>query len=119
MMTSGTNPRAVVKRLRHGFQRLLETVVLVLITGLAVVVIAGVLFRKFGAPLVWYDEIASIMLAWLTYYGACLAALHRAHIGFPTLVDSARPALRKVLILVREAVVVAFFALAAWTGWTA
>ena len=41
---------------------------------LAVVVVLGVGFRKFGAALVWYDEVASVLLAWLTYYGAALAA---------------------------------------------
>lgn len=57
---------------------------------LAVVVLVGVVFRKAGASLVWYDEVASILLAWLTYYGAALAALHRAHIGMPTLVARLR-----------------------------
>ena len=31
-------------------------------------------YRKAGASLTWYDEIASILLAWVTYYGAALAA---------------------------------------------
>lgn len=102
---------------RRALERLLEVVVLVLMIGLAVVVIGGVLFRKFGAPLVWYDEVASIILAWLTYYGACLAAFRRAHIGFPNFVESVRPSLRRVLIIAREAVVIGFFAVAAWAGW--
>ena len=45
---------------------LLETFVLALMTSLAVVVLLGVIFRKAGASLVWYDEVASILLAWLT-----------------------------------------------------
>lgn len=102
---------------RRVLERLLEVIVLVLMIALAVVVIGGVLFRKFGAPLVWYDEVASIMLAWLTYYGACLAAFRRAHIGFPNFVESVRPSLRRVLIIAREAVVIGFFALVAWAGW--
>ena len=58
---------------------------------LAVIVVVGVGFRKAGASLVWYDEVASIMLAWLTYYGAALAALSRSHIGMPTLVANHIP----------------------------
>ena len=85
--------------------------------GLALIVVAGVLFRKFGAPLVWYDEVAPIGLAWLTYYGGCLAALRRAHIGFPKLVDAAPPRARLGLLVARECAVVGFFALAAWAGW--
>ncbi|MCB9383449.1 MAG: TRAP transporter small permease subunit [Bryobacterales bacterium] len=84
---------------------------------LAGVVIAGVLFRKLGAPLVWYDEVAPILLAWLTYYAACLAALNRAHIGFSKLVDALPARARMAVTALREMCVIGFFALAAWAGW--
>ena len=61
-----------------------------LVAALAVVVVLGVGFRKAGAALVWYDEAASILLAWLTYYGAALVALTRGHIGVPVLVERLR-----------------------------
>ena len=48
---------------------------------------------------------------------ACLAALARAHIGFPKLVGAVGPKLRVVLIVVREAVIVVFFLVVAWAGW--
>ena len=72
----------------------MEGAVLVLLAGLALVVVVGVGFRKAGAALVWYDEVASILLAWLTYYGAALAALRRAHIGVPTLTQRLRGRVR-------------------------
>jgi len=107
--------------MRQGFQRVfqlaLEFIVLGLTTSLALVVVLGVVFRKLGAALVWYDELASILLAWLTFYGAALAALHRAHIGFPKLVDGLDPALRRSLVLLGEAFVLAFFMVTAWAGW--
>ena len=90
---------------------------MILMAALAIVVILGVGFRKFGAPLVWYDEAASILLAWLTYYGAALAALKGTHIGFPKLVASAPLGLQRILLIIREVVVVGFFALIAWAGW--
>ena len=102
---------------RNGLEQSLEIIMLFLMTSLAVVVIVGVGFRKAGAALVWYDEVASILLAWLTYYGASLAALKRAHIGFPKLVESAAPQLRLYLVLCREIIVVGFFVLVAWAGW--
>lgn len=104
-------------KIRTAFERLLEVIVLVLMTLMALVVIGGVLFRKFGAPLVWYDEVASILLAWLTYYGACLAALRRAHIAYPGFVESVRPSRRWPIIAIREIVVIGFFSVAAWAGW--
>jgi TRAP-type C4-dicarboxylate transport system permease small subunit len=80
------------------------------------VVLLGVACRKLGIPLVWYDEGASILLAWLTYYGAALAALKRAHIGFPGLVNAMQPRLRVPVVLLGEALVIGFFALLTWFG---
>lgn len=83
---------------------------------LAVVVIVGVVFRKAGASLVWYDEIASILLAWLTYYGAALAALNRAHIGMPAFVAKLRGGARTAVILTGEVCALAFYVVLAWAG---
>jgi len=83
---------------------------------LALVVVVGVAFRKLGASLVWYDEVASILLAWLTYYGAALGALHRAHIRMPTLVDRAPRWARIAMVAVGEASVIGFFVVLTWAG---
>lgn len=64
----------------------------------------------------WYDEVASILLAWLTYYGAALAGLHRAHIGMPTIVERMRGSLRLATVLIGEACVASFFIVLAWAG---
>lgn len=101
---------------RDGLKKFLEVVVLALMAGLALVVVVGVGFRKAGASLVWYDEVASILLAWLTYYGAALAALHRAHIGVPTLVDRLRGGARTAVVLLGEVCVLGFFGLLAFAG---
>ncbi len=104
-------------KLRTFLERFLEWTVVSLMAALCLVVVLGVGFRKAGAALVWYDETASILLAWLTFYGAALAALKNAHLGFPNLVRGLPPALRVVLVVVREAIVVGFFVLVAWAGW--
>lgn len=85
---------------------------------LAVEVTAGVVFRYTGRSLVWYDEVASILLAWVTYYGAALAALKRAHIGVPELVRLLPAALRVPVAVFAEACVFAFFILMAWIGYS-
>ena len=102
---------------RTGVRRFLEGAVLVLLASLALVVIAGVGFRKAGSALVWYDEVASILLAWLTYYGAALAALRRAHIGVPTMARKLTGRARIAVLLAAEGVTIAFFAVIAWAGW--
>ena len=103
-------------RLRGGLRKTLDLIVLGLMAALAIVVVVGVGFRKAGASLVWYDEVASILLAWLTYYGAALAALHRAHIGMPTLVDHLEGRVRTAVVLLGEACTLAFFGVLAWAG---
>lgn len=96
--------------------RVLETAVIAITVALAVLVIVGVASRKAGFSLVWYDEVAAILLAWLTYYGAALAALRRAHLGFPNLVSRAPLPARRALVVFREIAIVGFFALTAWLG---
>jgi TRAP-type C4-dicarboxylate transport system permease small subunit len=106
-----------IRQLRQILERLLEGVCITLMIGLAVVVVLAVVFRKAGSSLVWYDEVAAIMLAWLTYYGAALAALRRAHLGFPGLVDASPPAWRVPMLIVSETLVIGFFVMLAWYGW--
>lgn len=106
----------MLARVKAGFELLLETVVGLLVVGLAVIVVLGVVYRKLGASLVWYDEVASIVLAWLTYYGSALAALKRAHIGFPGIVDAMPARARAVAVAFAEVFVLGFFGLLAWMG---
>lgn len=106
----------MLSTLRTVFERVLTGAVIALLGSLAIIVLMGVFYRKFGFSLVWYDEGASILLAWLTYYGAALAALKRAHIGFPGLVNAMQPALRVPAVLIGEVIIIGFFALLAWYG---
>jgi len=108
---------STVDRLRRLLERVLEVVCMLLMIGLAVVVVTAVVYRWSGASLVWYDEVAAIMLAWLTYYGAALAALRRAHLGFPGVYDASPPAARIAMLIVSETVVIGFFVVIAWYGW--
>lgn len=103
--------------MRLGFGRVLETIVLLLVVALTALVIAGAAFRYAGSALSWYDEVASIGLVWLTYYGSALAALRGAHIGVPGVVNALPPGARVVATAVAEALVMLFFALLAVLGW--
>ncbi len=103
---------------RGGYARALEWLVIVLMAALAIEVTAGVVFRTIGMSLAWYDEVAAILLAWLTYYGSALAAVKRGHISCPELVAILPPALRLPLALLAEVLVFGFFILLAYTGWS-
>ena len=108
----------MLARVREGYDKLLEAIVIVLMIALAAEVTVGVVFRYVGYALVWYDEVATILLAWVTYYGAALAALRRAHLGVPELVRMLPPALRLAVAIFAEACVFAFFLLMAWIGYS-
>ncbi len=95
---------------------ILTWVVVGLMIILTVVVVVGVIYRKLGNSLSWYDEVASILLVWITYYGAALAALKRSHIGFDDVLRALPLALRKLAVVVAEVLVIAFFAMLAWAG---
>jgi TRAP-type C4-dicarboxylate transport system permease small subunit len=101
---------------RQRLERLLEVITGALMVILAVEVLAGIAFRAAGRPLAWYDEVASVLLAWLTYYGSALAALKRSHIAFPGLVNALPRTGRYLALLVREGVVFGFFAVLVWQG---
>jgi len=102
--------------IRKGFERMLETIVILLMVTLTVIVLVAVIYRKAGASLSWYDEIASVLLAWLTYYGAALAAINREHIGFAGVIQALKPAVRIPFVIISEVIILAFFALLAWVG---
>lgn len=102
--------------IRKGFQRLLEAIVIILMVTLTGIVLVAVVYRKMGASLSWYDEVASVLLAWLTYYGAALAAVHRGHIGFSGLIKAMKPSVRVPFIFFSEACIIGFFGLLAWVG---
>ena len=108
---------SAVDRIRRLLEQVLEIVCMLLMIGLAVVVVMGVVYRWSGASLVWYDEVAAIMLAWLTYYGAALAAARRAHLGFPGVFDASPTGLRIAMLIFSETLVIGFFVLIAWYGW--
>jgi TRAP-type C4-dicarboxylate transport system permease small subunit len=104
-------------RVRTVYGRFLEIVAIVLMAALAVEVTIGVVFRYVGHALPWYDEIASVLLAWVTYYGAALAALRRSHLGVPELVGMLPPLARVPIALFAELCVIAFFIVLAWVGY--
>ncbi len=104
--------------IRRGYERALEWVVIALMVTLAVEVTAGVAFRYTGYALVWYDEVASILLAWLTFYGSALASVKRAHISCPELIEQMPPAARRAFNIAAQILVIAFFVLLAWIGAT-
>jgi len=102
---------------RRRYERLLEWIAVVLMGALAVEVTAGVAFRYSGYSLVWYDEVATILLAWVTFYGSALAVMKHGHMGVPEIVRMLPPGLRVGATVFAQLCTLAFFLLLAWMGY--
>ena len=107
-----------VRSFRRGYERFLEWICIVLVAVLAAEVTAGVVFRYSGHSLVWYDEVATILLAWVTFYGSALAVLKHAHMGVPEIVRMLPPGARVAAAAVAQLCTLAFFVLLAWVSFS-
>lgn len=103
---------------RRGYERFLEWICIAFMAALAAEVAAGVVFRYSGHSLAWYDEVATILLAWVTFYGAALAVLKHAHMGVPEIVRMLPPGPRVAAAVVAQLCTLAFFVLLAWVGYS-
>ena len=108
----------MLKSLRTFFAVVLEYFVVFLMVILTTVVVIAVIYRLLGSSLAWYDEVAAILLAWITYYGSALAALRRRHIGFDSVLLSIAMPARMWAVAFAEAITAGFFILLAWAGYT-
>ena len=115
-MVTASSSRNSIARFRDRYGRLLEWIVGALMVILAVEVTLGVIFRSIGHSLIWYDEIASVLLAWLTFYGSALASVKRAHISCPEVVDQMPWPARRVVNIFAQLMVIAFFLLLGGVG---
>lgn len=108
---------ALRKRVARGLEVLLEVFSGLLILILTAIVIYAVLWRYLGGSSPrWYDEVASIMLVWLTYYAGALTALKRGHIAVDGVLMALPPRIRMTAAIIAEAVVIGFFAILAYAG---
>jgi TRAP-type C4-dicarboxylate transport system permease small subunit len=103
------------------FSRLISVIewwAMFLLVLMVVLVCLGVFFRYvLDASLAWYDEFASYVLVWLTFYGAVAASYHQRHIRFETVMDRLMPRTRKRFAIVAELFVLAFQFVLFYYGW--
>jgi TRAP-type C4-dicarboxylate transport system permease small subunit len=107
-----------MERFFRQFIDLIEWWSMLLLVLMVVLVCLGVFFRYvLGASLVWYDEFASYLLVWLTFYGAVAASYHNRHIQFGTVVERFTPDTRRKIEIVAELFVSGFNVVLFYYGW--
>ena len=107
-----------MQRIFGRVDRVIEWWAMLLLVLMVVLVFLGVFFRYvLGASLAWYDEFASYLLVWLTFYGAVAASYHGRHIGFDLVVNRFMPRTRKVVEVFAELLVLGFQVVLFYYGW--
>jgi len=98
------------------YDRYLQYFIFLQMIFLSLTVVVGVCFRWSGHSLVWYDEIAGIQLAWITYFGSAYASLKGLHIGMPTLIKVFPKHIRKILFFLSKIIILIFFLILTYYG---
>ncbi len=105
-------------RIDRGLGWLVETPAALLVLADIVVLFAGVVSRYvMHSPLLWSDELASILFLWLAMLGSVVALRRGEHMRMTALVGKAAPQRRAMLELVATMASLAFLLLVAWPAW--
>jgi tripartite ATP-independent transporter DctM subunit len=97
---------------------LVEIPAALLVVAEIVILFAGVVARYgLHRPLIWSDELASILFLWLAMFGAAVAFRRAEHMRMTAVVASAKPAMRAYLDLFATSAALAFLLLIAWPAY--
>ncbi|WP_315838813.1 TRAP transporter large permease subunit [Bradyrhizobium prioriisuperbiae] len=97
------------------FTALVEIPAALLVTAEIIILFMGVVARYgFRSPLIWSDELASILFLWLAMLGAAIAFRRAEHMRMTALVSQATPERRAFLDMVGTCAALAFLLLIAW-----
>jgi tripartite ATP-independent transporter DctM subunit len=90
----------------------------ILVVAEIVILFAGVVARYgLRQPLIWSDELASILFLWLAMLGAAVAFRRSEHMRMTAVLSSAGPAMRAYLDVVATSAALAFLLLIVWPAW--
>ena len=109
----------LLQKTKAGFIRSLEVLLMVMVAALTLTVLWGV-FTRFclGSQAEYTDELARVLLVWVSMVGSALAFGVKAHLGVDFFVNKLHPEARKTLSALVQAVT-AFLAAAVFIvgGW--
>src|SRR5215510_12619818 len=101
--------RSLLGSIEHALGLAVEIPAALLVTAEIVILFAGVVARYgFHRPLIWSDELASILFLWLAMLGAAVAFRRGEHMRMTAVVSGAAAATRAYLDLVATAAALAF-----------
>jgi tripartite ATP-independent transporter DctM subunit len=111
-------PRSLAAWLEASLAMLVEIPAALLVMAEIVILFAGVVARYgLHRPLIWSDELASILFLWLAMLGAAVAFRRAEHMRMTAVVANAGPVMRAYLDLVATCAALAFLLLIAWPAY--
>src|SRR5712664_207811 len=111
-------PRSFAAALEASLGMLVEIPAALLVVAEIAILFAGVVARYgLHRPLIWSDELASILFLWLAMLGAAVAFRRAEHMRMTAIVANAKPAMRAYLDLVATCAALAFLLLVAWPAY--
>ena len=117
-MAAGAAGPGWLARLDTALGLMVEVPAALLVLADIVVLFAGVVARYvLHTPLLWSDELASILFLWLAMLGSVIALRRGEHMRMTALVSKASPQRRALLELLATAACLAFLALIVWPAW--
>src|SRR6476660_6014443 len=110
--------RSRLASVEHALGMLVELPAALLVVAEIIILFAGVVARyAFHRPLIWSDELASILFLWLAMLGSAVAFRRSEHMRMTAVVAGAKPAMRAYLEVVATSAALAFLLLIAWPAY--
>jgi len=118
MAVQPSTGRSMLDRVNRWFGAAVDTVAAALVVGEIAILLGGVVARYvFHNPLVWSDEVASILFLWLSMLGAVCALRRGEHMRMTGLVSRVSPRVRAFLEALSVTAQLAFLVLILPHAW--
>jgi len=118
IVTQTTVARGWLAGIEAGLGWLVEVPAAVLVVADIGVLLAGVVSRfVLDNPLVWSDELASILFLWLAMFGSVVALRRGEHMRMTAVVARLSPGARAAMEAVATCACLAFLAMVLWPAW--
>ena len=106
-----------MQRISDLINRITEGILVIVLSGMAVVVILQVIFRYvLNLPLFWTEELARYCLVWSSLLGSAVAVKRGQHIAVTIFIERLPPALRRGLTIMALISVAAILTIILWGG---
>jgi tripartite ATP-independent transporter DctM subunit len=118
-MSAASDRRPLVSIFVRGLNRSIDAAAVGLLVCNVLVLFTGVLSRYvFHRPLIWTDELASILFIWLVMLGSVIALRRGTHMRLTVLVSKVPHRARVYLEALATAAVLLFLLLVFWQSWS-